>query len=38
MGALDAYEADGLDEHEYDEMDVGTRAAADAALDARDQA
>ena len=37
MGALDAYEADGLDEHEYDEMDVGTRAAADAALDARDQ-
>ena len=36
MGALDEYEADGLDFNEYEGMDFGARAAADAALDARD--
>jgi DNA replication licensing factor MCM2 len=36
MGALDEYEAEGLDSHQYDDMDFGARAAADAALDARD--
>jgi hypothetical protein len=37
MGALDQYEEDGLDDHQYGLMDMSARAAADAALDARDQ-
>lgn len=36
MGALDQYEEDGLDGNEYEHMDPRSRAAADAALDARD--
>ena len=36
MGALDQYEEEGLDEHAYDDMDFDVRAAAEAALDARD--
>ncbi len=35
MGALDEYEADGIDEADYGMMDFSARAAADAALDAR---
>jgi len=37
MGALDEYEADGIDENEYDDLDHEARAAADAELRARDQ-
>ena len=33
MGALDQYEEDGLDFHEYDDMDFSARQAAEAALD-----
>lgn len=36
MGALDDYEEDGLDNADYGAMDFGARAAADAALEARD--
>ena len=36
MGAMDEYEEDGLDATEYGLMDARARAAADAALDARD--
>lgn len=37
MGALDEYEEEGLDEADYGDMDLGARAAAEAALEARDQ-
>jgi len=36
MGALDEYEADGLDENEYGDMGAGARAAAEAELAARE--
>jgi len=36
MGALDEYEQDGLDENEYGDMSASARAAAEAALEARD--
>lgn len=36
MGALDEYERDGIDEGDYDHIGMDARAAADAALDARD--
>ena len=35
MGALDEYEADGLDFHDYEDMGFDVRAAAEAALDAQ---
>ena len=37
MGALDEYEVDGLDDHEYGPMDFNARAAAEAALAQRDE-
>ncbi len=37
MGALDEYEVDGLDEHDYGPMDFSARAAAEAALEQRDE-
>lgn len=36
MGALDAYEEEGLDGNEYEPLDARSRAAVDAMLDARD--
>jgi DNA replication licensing factor MCM2 len=36
MGAMDEYEAEGLDENVYDDIDFGARAAAEAALAERD--
>ena len=37
MGAMDEYEDEGLDHHDYDDTDYGARAAAEAALADRDQ-